>query len=813
MKNLLKVFLLAILAVFVLNISYVYAEEQESEKTEGKVEEVLEPVVSDIVNISDNKPEKKEEVKEEPKEEVQEETKSETPKEKATEEETKSEEVTEEEKTEEVKVEETKEEEKNETVSETSESDNSEVTEEVVVETLNTAETEEEVKPEETKEEPKEKSNSKKSFAKGASDVIQVTINIYVNNKFKGTGYTDSEEFPELEYGSLQFGLMYGDAYGEFQSGNVTINGQKGYFFPYDGGASIFRSDFMNFEPSDVIVVNLYYNNPDEEEEVVNGTITLNISDGKKPVSGYEIVVNGKKGVDTDSKTIVSDENGIATGNEFDISYTWTYEISGYTFVVSFDENNSWTSDHVIKVEEPIIETNLTAKLNIYGDNKLVETCDLLSCNYNNSEEKLKNGKVYGPGNRPNQYRFVKAVLTLNGTEVRNATIPDDKKTWAEFEPFELLDGELVVDLYYEYTEEEKNKEYTITVQHQFIPQGGNTSVNGYIEGAIIIDGVSYKAKAGDSITLRDIWEPVNGEFELAEGNEFIIPALIKLGNDYYEMHGGKYASGGDNNSLLGSIHDINFSYDTPFEMIHRDITVIFDYMYVYPVYIVTVKYIDDDTKEEFSKDVPFKYPNNTPNEDNTLTWDLEVKKAFKGTSDLNGKQKYDMSMFAEDGRWFRTFENYEFVRVEGDPFTGESNSDKIIYMYYSHLKSVVRVHHVDEEGNYIETDENGKEVECYQELPGNVGDKFKVSAIEIDGYINTVDGEYMFDENIVEGEYTLEDQDIYFYYTKLPVGDDEEEEPEEEEKEVLPPQTGFEENFVSVFTLLAIMVLLIIKK
>ena len=61
MKNLFKLLLLAIITIFAFNIGYVYAEEQESEKSEERIEEVLEPAISDIVNISDNKSEEKEE--------------------------------------------------------------------------------------------------------------------------------------------------------------------------------------------------------------------------------------------------------------------------------------------------------------------------------------------------------------------------------------------------------------------------------------------------------------------------------------------------------------------------------------------------------------------------------------------------------------------------------------------------------------------------------------------------------------------------------------------------------------------------------
>lgn len=790
MKNLIKVMLVIVLTVFAIGFLNVKADELEQDMNENKQTDVT-PEKEETTEVVASESNRKEEVETESASDKKEETvieeKTETVSETVEEEKT-----TEEEKT----IEE-------------------EMVEPVLSETLNVPSTPEEATEQDEKEEEtvQEPVKSKKAPTRGSSDVINVTINIYVNNKFKGSDHTDSEEFMELEYGSLPFGYMYGDIYGEYQSGSATVNGQTATYFCFDGeNASIFGPGFSNLVPGDEVVVNLYYKNEEEEEEVVYGTISLNISDGKKPVSGYEITINGKKGIDTDSKTITSDENGDAIGNEFDISYTWTYEIEGSTYVVSFDEDNTWHSDHTIKVEEPIIETNVTGKINIYGDNKLLGTEDLFT--HGNKEETLKEGKIYGYGNRPNQYRFVKAVLTLNGTEVKNGIIPDDTKTWATFEPFETLDGELIVDLYYEYTEEERNKEYTITVKHQFVPEKGGTIVDGYDEGAIVIDGVSYKAKGGESINPSDIWKAVDGEFELAEGNSFKSRDLVKLGNDYYEILG-CFATGGDNNILLGSVTGTRYNVDVPFDMIHHDITIIYNYYYVYPVYIVNVKYIDDDTKEEITKGVSYKYPNNTPNEDNTLTWEEDVKKAFKGTSDLNGKQYYDMTMFAEDGRWFREYPNYEFVRVEGDPFTGESTSDKVIYMYYSHLKSVVRVHHVDEDGNYIKTDENGKDVEFYQELPGKVGDKFEVSAIEIEGYINTIDGEYVHDENIVEGEYTLEDQDIYFFYTKLPVGDDGEDviPDENEEDEELPPQTGVEGFIFEFISLIAIFVLLIIKK
>ena len=190
---------------------------------------------------------------------------------------------------------------------------------------------------------------------------IRVDVNIFVNEKLKATDtvYHEDAGIYELEYGSFPFGWLYGDAYGTYVSGSAKMNGSAAYYFCFDGeNASIFGSSFNSPMPGDVIELNLYYSAAEEEAPVVYGSAVLRVSDGRNPVEGAEAVFTGRKGADTVSYTTVSGADGTASIDGLDVSYSWTYVIGDLTYAVSFDGNNFYTSDHVVKVaeEEPAPE-------------------------------------------------------------------------------------------------------------------------------------------------------------------------------------------------------------------------------------------------------------------------------------------------------------------------------------------------------------------------------------------------------------------------------------------------------------------------
>ena len=205
-----------------------------------------------------------------------------------------------------------------------------------------TVEEKEETVVEDKKEEVKTPAQSKKILMKSAPKRQTQTalVNVYLNNQLKG-----SANLP-IESGNVMI-WEYNDAYGELptNSGSATINGQAGIFIFFGGdNCMIFKQGYAMVEDDDEVVINLYYKS-EEEITVEYGTIELKF---KPENAGHEITFYGKNGVETQEITLSVNENGILVGNNFDLSYTWTFQAGNLTYTLTkedFDENNYWSTD------------------------------------------------------------------------------------------------------------------------------------------------------------------------------------------------------------------------------------------------------------------------------------------------------------------------------------------------------------------------------------------------------------------------------------------------------------------------------------
>ena len=334
MRNTTKQFLILVLLINLIfaNTTFIFAEDKDN-NIELKSEETLELENQEDPIIKENKDLKQEEdlniIEESIVEEEIEETTTET-----------TEEITEEEI---VIVEEpTKEEEVvEETIVE-------EVTEETVKEVKETSKTETKEKTEESKAPVQPKKTLMKSAPKRQTQTA--LVNVYLNNQLKG-----SANLP-IEDGNVMI-WEYNDAYGELptNSGSATINGQAGIFLFFGGdNCIIFKQGYAMVEDDDEVVINLYYKS-EEEITIEYGTIELRF---KPENAGHEITFYGKNGVEDQEITLLVNENGILIGNNFDLSYTWTFQAGNLTYTLTkedFDENNYWYTDASL---EEYIEPN-----------------------------------------------------------------------------------------------------------------------------------------------------------------------------------------------------------------------------------------------------------------------------------------------------------------------------------------------------------------------------------------------------------------------------------------------------------------------
>lgn len=178
-------------------------------------------------------------------------------------------------------------------------------------------------------------------------DVITASVNIYTNNEFVVSDVVTSDDIVELFYGNIPIGYLYGDVYGTYKSGSVTVNGEPGMWLDWSPDVPLFMGPgYSMANPGDEIIINLYYEKEVPVEEPVityyHTTIYVNGEDSN-PLAGYEIVFTGKKGAEEIIVTGISNEAGLVIV-DLDDSYNWTY----LNFVV--DEDNYYNE---ISFEKP----------------------------------------------------------------------------------------------------------------------------------------------------------------------------------------------------------------------------------------------------------------------------------------------------------------------------------------------------------------------------------------------------------------------------------------------------------------------------
>ena len=212
------------------------------------------------------------------------------------------------------------------------------------------------------------------------------TIHVYVNGKAVHSYALDESYCDcELRYGQIDLAdLGYGDPTGY----SVTVDGATpDYVFSMFGCIYFFSfSDPELVKDGSDVQANVYYTVAEEAlpapEEIVCGTATLRISDGKKPLAGYSVTFTGKKaGYDNQTITAVSGDDGIAIAEDLDVSYNWTYQVDEATYRISFTDN-AYTSDHSVRVPEPEkVETGISGRISVYVDGRFWAEKDLLDCN------------------------------------------------------------------------------------------------------------------------------------------------------------------------------------------------------------------------------------------------------------------------------------------------------------------------------------------------------------------------------------------------------------------------------------------------
>ncbi len=605
------------------------------------------------------------------------------------------------------------------------------------------------------------------------NEVITVNVSIYVNDELVDTDVVTADDIAELEFGTFPLDYLYGSLnYGTFKSASLLVNGSAGTLFTYDAPDSLFISGpgFTDFQASDDIQLSIYYEDDSIQTETIYGTIEAKVSYANgSPVEGYELTFTGRKGASTETITLVSDANGNIYGDQFDISYNWVDSL--YNFPVEFDEDNYYYLSDIV-IPNPVIERKIEGIINFYVGGEKVSEWNLYDDDLANTYERILNGELRVTGNRPNQYYITGANLSLDGVAATNVNIPNSTGTIIYFDAFDSDEGYLIANVYYELTEEQKNREYKIEVYQNFSINETFITDTGEVigEGNFIIKGKELYYKYGELVTEEDIWGAVNNEYSLAPGYSLDMPNRLVLCNGDYYINGIGTIIGGYRNPILRSAADgLSLDLvDEGFKMVATDLKIYFNNIFIYPVYTVKVNYIDIDTGDLLEG--TFKYKNNPGAEGNTILWDHDVIKAFVGSSEAHGVKYYDMSEHSYDGRWFRDYDDYTFVKAEGDSFTGEADSDKVINMYYQNQKANIYVHYIDSDGNLINTDANGNEVIQPEAVIGTIGDSYEnldsIKPIEIPGYVQTSRA-----TSDLSGNYVFTKEDIHIYYSYRKIG------------------------------------------
>jgi hypothetical protein len=590
-------------------------------------------------------------------------------------------------------------------------------------------------------------------------DTLSFVVNVYINNTYLEQVTFGNGHYPEINGGELRLQDWLVVKYGEFKGGNVYINGVKRQLAPFPTTKpyqSLFLvADGWYYTPvdGDEIIFNLNF--AGKEEPKVYGTAVINIHDQNgNPIPDYELTFTSKPA----TKTITgkTDETGklVIDGEQLDVSLTWQYEFNGTTYELRFDENNYCEYSLTIIVEEEPVETDINGKINIYVNEGKTDEVDILT---KNNIDTIKEGKINYSFNATDTHEFDKGTITVNGENEKAITYNEENKTFT-FEGYtDIKAGDTVeVNLYFK---NKIQKEFKITVEHQINVEQINVN-NGYSdkETSVLIKGKEITVKAGETVNYNDIVNPVNSEFTINDDE------TITYNGDKYRFSG-KFAEGGSGYAFTGSVHDLDLTRGSTFVMPNTDIHIIENYLIVVPEYTVTINYIDMDTNKAFVREDSFVYPDGSKQQDYT-----PVVKEFTGSTNGLGKKEYNVTEFSSDGKWFRSYPNYEFVKAEGE-FTGEMNEDKVINMYYKKLEGKVIVHYIDIEDNTLLDDVI---------LTGKVGETYLTKEEAIENFeLVKVEGDYT-------GTYTKDDIEVTYIYTAIGTGG--EEVPEEKD---VNPQTS----------------------
>jgi len=423
-------------------------------------------------------------------------------------------------------------------------------------------------------------------------DAITVSVQIYVNGEWKASDTVTSAGFPELEYGSLPIGYLYGDCYGVYESGSCNFNGAGGFFFCFDGeNVSVFSSGFECPAPGDQISVQLNYRDERAAAPVVYGTLTLNVCyQNGNPAEGAEIRLDGRKGAETQSFTVVSNASGIAVADGLDCSFDWTFSFNGATYPVFFDGSNNDRCDLSLpNPPEPVGELNGTVE--VYLNGSLFSSRSLTASG--NTEESVRGGAVRsGYATTADGIQLVEmtaAQVELNGSEIACSFQPTGSAV--SFAADETMAGEMTVRMYFQHTEEARSHSFNISVTHQLAAAPGGVSVDGVITGVdtILFSGTTA-ACFGETIQVAQLWN-VGSEQLIGSAEAYGNSGLIQYGNALYRA-AGSYLSGGDSSSFRGSVITGGAAFrDRSFSMIFGDVTLILDYVFV--------DYVSEEPAEE----------------------------------------------------------------------------------------------------------------------------------------------------------------------------------------------------------------------
>ena len=286
---------------------------------------------------------------------------------------------------------------------------------------------------------------------------------------------------------------------------------------------SIFKADFTDLTSEDNIIINLYYKNDAVAAPIEYGTATFNIAytNGTR-CEGQEVLLTGIKGLDTITRTAVSDADGNAAAADLDMSYTWTCEFRGITYNVIF-EDGLFHTDLCVPLppaEEEPEEVN-------ENEDPAVE-------NENENENENKNTENLTP----------------------SVTIPEYEKNEENIES---------------QNEKTEPRMFTISVTHYLNQAGGGTMVDGVPSGAFISFTESKQMEEGSVVNINDLWYMgateltlLDGSVVLYNGDTFTLGAKYMTGNNVHDV-------AADGSMILES--DLTVTYSHTFQKQYLTVT------------------------------------------------------------------------------------------------------------------------------------------------------------------------------------------------------------------------------------------------